>query len=41
MLTRRQFMQGTGAVALGASLVSRAAAASLPEAPTRLSLIHI
>jgi FtsP/CotA-like multicopper oxidase with cupredoxin domain len=35
MLTRRQFMQGSGAVALGASLVSKAAAATLPEAATR------
>lgn len=33
MVTRRDFFQGAGAIALGAGLVSRAGAASLPEAP--------
>jgi len=34
MTTRRQFMRGSAAGLLGAALVSRAGAASLPEAPT-------
>ena len=33
MLTRRQFLRDAGATALGASLVSKVQAASLPEAP--------
>ncbi len=33
MVSRRDFFMGAGAVALGAGLVSRAGAASLPEAP--------
>ena len=33
MLTRRQFLRDAGATALGASLVSKLQAASLPEAP--------
>jgi len=33
MSSRRKFLGGAGAVALGAALVSRAGAASLPEAP--------
>jgi FtsP/CotA-like multicopper oxidase with cupredoxin domain len=33
MMTRRQFLIGSGAAVLGASLVSKAQAASLPEAP--------
>lgn len=33
MVTRRQFLHGSGAAMLGAALVSRAGAASLPEAP--------
>jgi len=34
MVSRRNFMSGAGAVAIGAGLVSRVAAASLPEAAT-------
>ena len=34
MVTRRHFMSGSGAALLGAALVSKAGAASLPEAPT-------
>ena len=39
MTNRRSFLTGAGAgiTALGASLVSRAGAASLPEAPTHTS----
>ena len=33
MVSRRQFLDGTGAAMLGAAMVSRAGAASLPEAP--------
>ena len=33
MVSRRQFLGGTGAAMLGAAMVSRAGAASLPEAP--------
>lgn len=33
MVSRRQFLQGSGAVMLGAAVVSKAGAASLPEAP--------
>ncbi len=33
MMTRRQFLIGSGAAVVGAALVSRAQAASLPEAP--------
>ncbi|KWR90877.1 multicopper oxidase family protein [Cupriavidus sp. IDO] len=33
MVSRRQFLQGSGAVMLGAAVVSKASAASLPEAP--------
>lgn len=40
MVSRRTFLGGSGAALLGAALVSKAGAASLPEAPT-LSLIHI
>jgi len=35
MMTRRQFLAGSGAAVLGAALVTRAQAASLPEAPIR------
>jgi FtsP/CotA-like multicopper oxidase with cupredoxin domain len=35
MMTRRQFLVGSGAAVVGAALVSRAQAASLPEAPVR------
>jgi len=35
MLTRRQFLVGSGAAVVGVALVSKAQAASLPEAPTR------
>ncbi len=35
MISRRKFLRGAGVAALGASLVSRAGAASLPEAPTQ------
>ena len=35
MPTRRQFLHGAGAAVLGASLVSRVQAASLPEAPSQ------
>jgi FtsP/CotA-like multicopper oxidase with cupredoxin domain len=35
MLTRRQFLVGSGAAVVGAALVSRAQAASLPEAPVQ------
>ncbi len=35
MLTRRQFLVGSGAAVVGAALVSKAQAASLPEAPVR------
>ncbi len=35
MLSRRKFLQQSGAVALGAGLVSRAGAATLPEAPVQ------
>ncbi len=35
MMTRRQFIVGSGAAVLGAALVTRAQAASLPEAPIR------
>jgi FtsP/CotA-like multicopper oxidase with cupredoxin domain len=35
MMTRRQFLVGSGATVLGAALVSKAQAASLPEAPVR------
>jgi len=35
MMTRRQFLVGSGAVVVGAALVSRAQAASLPEAPVQ------
>jgi hypothetical protein len=34
MVSRRQFLSGSGAAVLGATLVSKAGAASLPEAPT-------
>ncbi|MEW7849875.1 copper oxidase [Massilia aurea] len=37
MTNRRSFLTGAGATVLGASLVSRAGAASLPEAPTHTS----
>ena len=37
MSTRRQFLRSSGAALLGASLVSRAQAASLPEAPIQAS----
>ena len=37
MSTRRQFLRSSGAALLGASLVSRAQAASLPEAPVQAS----
>jgi FtsP/CotA-like multicopper oxidase with cupredoxin domain len=37
MLTRRTFLGGSGAALLGAALVSKAGAASLPEAPTTAS----
>lgn len=37
MTNRRSFLTGAGITALGASLVSRAGAASLPEAPTHTS----
>lgn len=33
MVSRRQFLQGSGAAMLGAAVVSKAGAASLPEAP--------
>ncbi|WP_416047239.1 multicopper oxidase domain-containing protein [Cupriavidus basilensis] len=33
MVSRRQFLQGSGATMLGAAVVSKAGAASLPEAP--------
>ena len=35
MMTRRQFLVGSGAAVVGAALVSRAQAASLPEAPVQ------
>ncbi|MHB1012381.1 MAG: multicopper oxidase family protein [Desulfobacteria bacterium] len=35
MMTRRQFLIGSGAAVVGAALVSKAQAASLPEAPIR------
>jgi FtsP/CotA-like multicopper oxidase with cupredoxin domain len=35
MMTRRQFLIGSGATVVGAALVSKAQAASLPEAPVR------
>jgi FtsP/CotA-like multicopper oxidase with cupredoxin domain len=35
MMTRRQFLIGSGAAVVGAALVSRAQAASLPEAPVQ------
>jgi len=35
MMTRRQFLIGSGAAVVGAALVSKAQAASLPEAPVR------
>ena len=35
MMTRRQFLLGSGAAVVGAALVSKAQAASLPEAPVR------
>ena len=35
MLTRRQFLVGSGAAVVGAALVSKAQAASLPEAPVQ------
>jgi manganese oxidase len=35
MMTRRQFLVGSGAAVVGAALVSRVQAASLPEAPTQ------
>jgi FtsP/CotA-like multicopper oxidase with cupredoxin domain len=35
MMTRRQFLIGSGAAVVGTALVSRAQAASLPEAPVR------
>ena len=35
MMTRRQFLVGSGAAVVSAALVSRVQAASLPEAPTR------
>ena len=34
MVTRRQFLHGSGATMLGAALVTRAGAAVLPEAGT-------
>ena len=34
MVSRRTFLSGSGAALLGAALVSKAGAASLPEAPT-------
>ncbi|HDR9284605.1 TPA: twin-arginine translocation signal domain-containing protein, partial [Burkholderia vietnamiensis] len=34
MVSRRQFLSGSGAAILGAAMVSKAGAASLPEAPT-------
>ena len=34
MVSRRQFLSGSGAALLGAAMVSKAGAASLPEAPT-------
>ena len=34
MVSRRHFFKGAGAVAIGAGLVSRVGAASLPEAAT-------
>ncbi len=37
MLSRRRFLQRSGAVALGAGLISRAGAATLPEAPIQES----
>src|SRR5512134_1768063 len=37
MVTRRKFLGGAGAVALGAAAVSRAGAASIPEAPVQTS----
>ncbi|MGO4326608.1 multicopper oxidase domain-containing protein [Cupriavidus sp. 2TAF22] len=37
MVTRRQFLHGSGAAMLGAALVSRAGAAMLPEAPLQSS----
>ena len=37
MSTRRQFLRSSGAALLGASLVSRVQAASLPEAPIQAS----
>lgn len=37
MVTRRQFLNGSGAVLLGAALVSKAGAAALPEAPSSAS----
>ncbi len=33
MMTRRQFLVGSGAAVVGAALVSKAQASSLPEAP--------
>lgn len=35
MMTRRQFLIGSGAAVVGAALVSKTQAASLPEAPVR------
>ena len=37
MVTRRKFLGGAGAVALGAAAVSRVQAASIPEAPVQAS----
>ncbi|CBW75085.1 Multicopper oxidase family protein [Mycetohabitans rhizoxinica HKI 454] len=37
MVTRRQFLNGSGAALLGAALVSKAGAAALPEAPSSAS----
>ena len=37
MVTRRKFLGGAGAVALGAAAVSRVQAASIPEAPVQTS----